>query len=146
MSKVFWLILVLVAVVVLVPPVRERAKPHLSFAMDPLNEWTAKNRVSEISNLVKRADATGRALPTADDFSRFVDIEDMKQNASIDPWGTPYYLVATRRTYQVGSAGKDREVGTADDILSDEEPLTRITAPLLPVEAFESPTMKSPFG
>ena len=127
MSKVFLFILLLIAVVVLVPPVRERAKPHLAFALDPLNEWTARNRVAEISNLIKRADATGRPLPTDAEFSRFVDIEDMRQNASIDPWGMPYYLVATRRSFQVGSAGKDREVGTTDDILSDEQPITRPT-------------------
>ncbi|HYJ78738.1 MAG TPA: type II secretion system protein GspG [Longimicrobiaceae bacterium] len=128
MSKVLWLILLLVAVVVLVPPVRERAKPHLAFALDPFYEWSAKNRVSEISNLVKRADALGRTIPAAADFPRFVDTEDTKQNASVDPWGTPYYLLAGRRSYQVGSAGKDREPGTTDDILSVEETLTRPAA------------------
>jgi hypothetical protein len=125
MSRIFWLIVALIAAVVLVPPLRERAKPHLQPVLDPMYEWNARNRVKEIHQLVKRADVMGRQMPTRNDFAQFVEMEDMKENASIDPWGTPYYLVPSRTGFRVGSAGRDRQVGTADDILSNEERLNR---------------------
>ncbi|HEX8694778.1 MAG TPA: hypothetical protein VF746_20295 [Longimicrobium sp.] len=125
MSRIFWFVVLVIAVVVLVRPVRERLKPYLQPAIDPVYESTAKTRVREITRLVKRAEAAGRQVPPPRDFARFVESEDMRQHASLDPWGTPYYLVATRRDYRVGSAGRDRRQGTADDILADPEPYAR---------------------
>ncbi|MFL5385997.1 MAG: type II secretion system protein GspG [Longimicrobiaceae bacterium] len=125
-AKIFWLLVAAVAVVVLVPPVRERVWPKLQPALNPVYEWNARTRVNEIRDLVKRADATGRPIPTtADAFAQFVDSEDMQRDASLDPWGTPYYILIDRTaTFQVASAGKDRQPGTEDDILSRPEPLT----------------------
>jgi hypothetical protein len=128
MSKVFWLVVLVIAVAVLVPPVRERVKPYLQPAIDPVYESNARTRVKEITRLLKRVEASGRQVPSPRDFARFVESEDMRQNASLDPWGTPYYLVATRRDYRVGSAGRDRRQGTADDILADPEPYARAPA------------------
>ena len=123
MGKILLLIVVLVGAVVMVPDLREAARPHVQFAFDPFYEWSTRNRVSEISKLVKRADQMGRRIPAPGEFSAFIDREDFQENASLDPWGTPYYLVRTRGGYQVGSAGKDRQSGTADDIVSAEEKL-----------------------
>ena len=124
-AKIFWLLVAAVAVVVLVPPVRERVWPKLQPALNPVYQWNARTRVNEIRDLVKRADATGRPVPaTADAFAAFVDSEDMQHDASLDPWGTPYYILFDRATFQVGSAGKDLQPGTDDDILSKPEPLT----------------------
>jgi hypothetical protein len=110
--------------VVLVPPVRERVWPKLQPALNPVYEWNARTRVNDIRDVVKRADSTGRTIPTGEGFAHFVDTEDMQQDASIDPWGTPYYLVLNGPSFQVASAGKDRQAGTGDDILSKPEPLT----------------------
>ena len=127
-AKIFWLLVAAVAVVVLVPPVRERVWPKLQPAFNPVYQWNARTRVNEIRDLVKRADATGRPIPTApDEFAQFVDREDMQHDASLDPWGTPYYILIDRATFQVGSAGKDLQPGTEDDILSRPEPLSRQT-------------------
>lgn len=123
-SKIFWLLVAAVAVVVLVPPVRERVWPKLQPALNPVYEWSAKSRVNEIRGLVKRADAVGRTIPTGDAFAQFVNTEDMQENAAVDPWGDPYYIVISGVNFQVGSAGKDRTAGTEDDILSNPEPLS----------------------
>jgi hypothetical protein len=79
--------------------------------------------------VVKRADAVGKPIPTGEAFAGFVDTEDMQQNASMDPWGTAYYVLLNGPSFQVGSAGKDRVPGTEDDILSKPEPLTHQVDP-----------------
>jgi hypothetical protein len=122
-SKLFWALVIAVAVVVLVPPVRERVWPKLQPAFNPLYEWNAKNEVNGLRDVVKRADATGRTVPTDERFGAFVNSEAMVQDASIDPWGTPFYISLSGSTFQVGSAGRDRQPGTADDILSAPEVL-----------------------
>jgi hypothetical protein len=123
-SKIFWLLMGVIAVIVLVPPVRQRVWPKLQPALNPVYEWNARTRVNDIRDVVKRAEATGRPIPTGEAFSNFVDSEDMQEDASDDPWGSPYYILFDRATFQIGSAGKDRQPGTADDILSRPEPLT----------------------
>jgi hypothetical protein len=128
-AKIFWLLVAAVAVVVLVPPVREKAQPYLQPVLDPVYEWNARTRVNDIRDLVKRAEATGRPVPTGDAFPPFVDTEDMQEDASVDPWGTPYYILLSQASFVVGSAGKDREAGTSDDILCAPEPLTHPTDP-----------------
>lgn len=123
-SKIFWALVALAVVVAIVPPVRERVWPKLQPALNPVYQWNAKKRVNELRGVVKRADALGRTIPTGDAFAHFVDVEDMQENASRDPWGTPYYIAISGVTFQVGSAGKDRVAGTEDDILSRPEPLS----------------------
>jgi hypothetical protein len=92
-------------------------------------EWNARTRVNDIRDVVKRAEATGRPVPTGEAFATFVDSEDMQEDASVDPWGTPYYIILAPTTFQVGSAGKDREPGTSDDILCNPEPLSHPADP-----------------
>jgi hypothetical protein len=128
-GKIFWLLVAAVAVVVLVPPVRQKAQPYLQPALDPVYEWNARTRVNDIRDVVKRAEATGRPIPTGAAFAPFVDAEDMQEDASVDPWGTPYYILVSQASFVVGSAGKDREAGTLDDILCTPEPLTHPTDP-----------------
>jgi hypothetical protein len=122
MSKVVMLVLLLVAAVVLVPPLRQRARPHLQFAFDPFYEWSTRNRVDELKDLVKRQDQLGKTVPAPRDFGKFIEREDFHKDAS-DPWGQPYYLQRTRAGFRVGSPGKDMQRGTGDDILSSEERL-----------------------
>ena len=128
-SKIIWLLVAAAAVIVLVPPVRERVWPKLQPALNPVYEWNARTRVNDIRDVVKRADAVGKPIPTGEAFARFVDAEDMQEDASADPWGTTYYILIDRAIFQVGSAGKDRVAGTADDILSKPEPLTHQVDP-----------------
>lgn len=123
MGKIVGLVLLLIGAVVLVPPLREKVRPHVQFAFDPFYSWSARNRVAEILDVVKGEQQLGRPLPAPRDFAAFVDRLDFREDASIDPWGNPYFLRVTRSTYQVGSAGKDGQAGTPDDILSAQEPI-----------------------
>jgi len=125
-SKLFWLLVLAVAVVVLVPPVREKVWPKVQPAFDPLYEWNAKNEVNELRDMVKRADAMGRTAPSNDRFSAFVTGEAMQEDAANDPWGTPFYIMYDGNTFQVASAGKDRTAGTTDDIVSAPEPINHV--------------------
>src|SRR4051794_35190585 len=99
-SKLFWALVLAVAVVVLVPPVRARVWPKVQPAFNPLYEWNARNQVNEVRDMVKRADATGRTVPTDERFSAFVNSEAMTQDASVDPWGTPFYISLNGNTFQ----------------------------------------------
>jgi hypothetical protein len=129
-SKLFWLLLAVVAAVVLVPSLRQKVWPKVQPAMNPVYEWSARSRVDELRGLIQRNDALGHTVPTGDEFDTFVDHEDTQENASIDPWGTPYYIVINRdNTFQIGSAGKDRQPGTDDDILSDPAPMSHPPQP-----------------
>jgi hypothetical protein len=121
MSKIVGLVLLLVAAVVLVPSLRDKVRPHVQFAFDPFYTWSAKNRVSEIMDVIKGEQSLGRPIPNPREFGTFIERNDFREDAAYDPWGNPYYLVVNRTTYQVGSYGKDQELGTEDDILSREE-------------------------
>lgn len=121
MSRVILLLLIGVLVVVIWRPARETLQPHVQFAFDPVYEWNTRNTVSELTGLVRHQQTLGRTMPRPDDFSEFVEREKGK-GAAADPWGTPYYLLVTRRTYQVGSAGPDRLPETADDLVGEEVP------------------------
>ncbi len=122
MSKLLGFLLLAIGAVVLVPALRERAMPHVAPALDPFYSWSARNRVSEIVDLLREEETLGRGIPAPRDFAKFVDQRDFQKGASLDPWGTPFYLQVRRRTYVVGSAGKDRLPRTADDILSEPQP------------------------
>ncbi|MDB4950141.1 MAG: hypothetical protein JWM27_2790 [Gemmatimonadetes bacterium] len=116
------LLLILVALIVLVlvsRPLRERVEPHVQFALDPIYGWSAKNRVTELKKLLEDQKSMGRTLPPPRDFLQFIQQQD-PTGGGVDPWGNPYYLLATRTTFQVGSPGKDGVANTTDDVLSEE--------------------------
>ncbi|HEX2201957.1 MAG TPA: hypothetical protein VHG91_01610 [Longimicrobium sp.] len=127
MGKILVLVLVAAAAVVTIDPLRERVRPHMQFAFDPFYEWSTRNRVDEIKDMVKEEDQLGRPIPSARQFSAFLEQRDTHRDAAMDPWGTPYYLVKTRKGFRVGSAGRDMAQGTEDDILSVETPITTET-------------------
>ena len=117
MSRIVWILVFLLAAVVLVPSLRERAMPQLEFALNPIYEWEAKNRVNSIYRVMERARAEGTPLPRPRDFQRFLT-EREGADAATDPWGQPFFLVRERRSFRVSSAGPDRRPNTADDIQS----------------------------
>jgi hypothetical protein len=119
MSRIIGLLLLLVLAVLLVPPIRHRATPYMQPALDPVYEYAARNRVKTLVNLVREEETLGRPLPLPKDFTRFVDQRDFQRDPGTDPWGQPYYLKVTRRAYYVGSPGRDKVVGTTDDIVSE---------------------------
>ncbi|HEX6908739.1 MAG TPA: hypothetical protein VF142_00010 [Longimicrobium sp.] len=117
MSRIVWILIFLLAAVLLVRPLRERARPQIEFALNPIYEWEAKNRVNSIYRVLERARAEGTPLPRPRDFQRFLT-EREGADAALDPWGQPFFLVRERRSFRVSSAGPDRRANTADDIHS----------------------------
>jgi hypothetical protein len=117
MPRVGWILLFLIGAVVFIEPLRERVRPEVEFALNPVYRWEAKNRVNAISRVLERARSEGRPLPRPRDFHRFL-AELEGDEAALDPWGQPYFLARRRRSFQVGSAGPDRTSHTPDDILS----------------------------
>lgn len=115
MSRIVWILVFLVAAVLFVKPLRERARPQIEFALNPIYTWEAKNRVNAISRVLERERAQGTQLPRPRDFQKFLSDKEGPE-AALDPWGQPFFLYRDRRSFRVSSSGPDRRTGTADDI------------------------------
>jgi hypothetical protein len=122
MSKLLGILLLLIGAVVLVPQLRARAMPHVQPALNPFYEWSARNRVNDIVEILHEEETLGRNIPDPANFAGFVARRDFQKDAAHDPWGTPFYLRLTRKAYFVGSAGRDRLPNTEDDIVSPPQP------------------------
>ena len=118
MSKLLGFLLLLIGAVVLVPALRERAMPYVAPALNPFYEWSARNRINDIVEILHEEETLGRSIPDPRNFASFVARRDFQKDAAQDPWGTPFYLRVTRKAYFVGSAGRDRLPNTPDDIVS----------------------------
>lgn len=122
MGRILGVLVILLATVLMVPSLRARARPQIEYVLSPVYRWEAKNRVHAIQRVLERERSQGSALPRPKDFNRFLAAREGDQ-AAVDPWNEPYYLVTTRRTFRVGSSGPDRQRSTTDDILSEAQPL-----------------------
>jgi hypothetical protein len=117
MGRLFLLLIAAAFVVGVSPPLREKAAPHVERGMNPLYRWSAKTDVKDYAEALALTDQIGRPLPSPAEFSGFLQ-QRYTPKASVDPWGTAYYLKIEGRSVMVGSAGQDRVVGTEHDILS----------------------------
>lgn len=117
MSRIVWLLVFLLGAVLFVKPLRDRARPEIEFALNPIYTWEAKNRANAISRVLERARAEGTQLPRPRDFQKFLADKEGAE-AALDPWGQPYFLHRDHRTFRVSSAGPDRRRNTTDDIHS----------------------------
>lgn len=117
MSRIMWLLVFLLGAVLFVKPLRDRARPQLEFALNPIYSWEAKNRVNDIVRVLVREQAAGSTLPKPREFQKFLADREGAE-AALDPWGQPYFLFRDRRRFRVSSAGPDRRSNTTDDIHS----------------------------
>ena len=120
LSALVRILLIAGVVVALVPPLRQRAVPHVEPVMTPIRRVTVKDRVDRISSLVEREISITGLAPQDRDLVRvlramFPGREDML----LDPWGNRFYLRRRGDGFHVASAGPDRRSGTADDIVSN---------------------------
>ena len=120
MSRIVFLLVLLLVAVLTIPSLRQRAQPQIEYVMNPIYRWDAKNRVNDLYRLLERERATGGVVPRPADFRRFLEQRE-GDKAALDPWRQPFFLVTTRRTFRVGSSGQDRQRGTMDDIFSKTE-------------------------
>ena len=117
MSRIIWILVFLIGAVLFVKPLRDRARPQLEFALNPIYSWEAKNRVNAITRVMVRERAQGTQMPRPRDFQKFLTDREGAE-AALDPWGQPYFLYRDRRSFRVSSSGPDRKANTTDDIHS----------------------------
>jgi hypothetical protein len=118
MRLLLLLILVLVFVVIN-PTARERAMPYAEPVLNPVNEWSTKSRLAEYTRLIREAETLGSGVRSNNDLAELLRREYPHRDATVDPWGTPYYIQPVRGGFTVASAGRDRVRGTEHDLHSD---------------------------
>lgn len=101
------------------PSTRHHVEPYLQVLLDPLYRWQTEGRLDEISRTLEAEVASGRRVPTTSDaLVALLEQPTVGRPGSRDAWGRPFFVRRQGVSVRVGSAGPDREVGSADDILS----------------------------
>jgi hypothetical protein len=94
------------------PFMLEKAEPLLV----PIHEYSTSKEIERIGAELLSYQRTYYRLPTGPtDFGDWLNRRFVEQ-ATRDSWGTPYSLSVLPDSYTVVSAGRDRELGTADDL------------------------------
>ena len=105
------------------PTARAWVRPHLDPILDPTYEWSVRSRVSEIARKIETEREANRYVPAPGEISDFMRRHYFQKDGHLDPWGIPFHLVQSSEGPRVVSAGRDRQLGTPDDVLSP--PLAR---------------------
>ena len=100
------------------PSARAYVRPYLDPILDPTYEWSVRSRVSEIARKIEAEHAAGRSVPEVGSIEAFVSRHYRQKDGALDPWGLPFHLTRTSEGLRVVSAGRDHQIGTADDVLS----------------------------
>lgn len=116
MGRLLLILVVVLLAVAINPTLRGRAQPYVQPALNPVYEWSARSRVKEIARMLEADRTGGRDLPAAAEIPDYLRRRFSTADGHLDPWGTAYYLRPGRREATVGSAGRDRTPGTADDL------------------------------
>lgn len=116
MGRLLLILLLVAGAVAINPTLRTHAQPYVQPALDPVYEWSTRSRLGEINRLLEADRAMGRSLPTSDEFSDYLRQQFLTGDGHLDSWGTPFYLRDGRRETTIGSAGRDGEPRTADDL------------------------------
>lgn len=130
-KKLILLLVVFAVASATVPALRERVEPRvvpvwdtglrrlepvIELAMVPVHRWLAQHEAQSIARMLhSRAGASDR-LPLPSDFPDYLRRNWRGGKQGRDPWGNWYYLVVSRDSITVGSAGPDGERNTEDDI------------------------------
>lgn len=98
-----------------------RLEPVIEWAMVPVHRWAAQHEAQAIGRMLRsRAGASDR-LPLPSEFPDYLRRNWRGGRQGKDPWGNWYYLVVTRDSITIGSAGPDQERDTEDDIRASVE-------------------------
>lgn len=100
------------------PTARAWVRPYLDPILDPTYEWSVRSRVSEIARKIETEQAADRRVPLPGPIDDFVSRHYRQKDSNLDPWGVSFHLVRTSEGLRVASAGRDRQIHTADDVLS----------------------------
>lgn len=97
-------------------PVFDRLGPAGEKAATPMRNYTARTQIAAITTNLKQRHEEGRQIPTVREFVVWLRTHPPSDKKEFDPWGNPYFMTKTGRTYTVGSDGPDGVRGTVDDV------------------------------
>lgn len=118
-SRIAQVVLFLVALVVVVPPLRHRAAPYTAVALNPLYRASTGDRVERIALYMQRELAATGQMPGPRDLPRVLaKMFPDRPHARVDSWGRDFYFRRTHQGYRIGSMGPDGQRGNNDDVLS----------------------------
>jgi len=117
--RLLLVLIVLLAFVVVNPTARERAVPYIQPVLDPVHEWSTRSRLSEYVRLIREDETVGRGVRSNQDLAELLRREYPHRDATVDPWGNPYFIHPVRGGFTVASAGRDGVPGTERDMHSD---------------------------
>jgi hypothetical protein len=112
--------------VLISPPLRTRAAPHVEPLVNPFRRISVDDRVNSLARKVeKEIHRTGEAPQPRDLALILKRMYPGRDDAALDPWGSKFLLRRRSGSFHVLSPGPDRRQGTADDIVSDPLPIPR---------------------
>jgi hypothetical protein len=130
MKRLVLAALLLFLVTLLVPPLRERADPHMAAAgawtterlagpLSPVTNWykgiRAESELEKAARLMVGQRNQGMRLPDPARIGEYLNRYDIATDG-LDPWGTPYLMVQEPDSVALVSAGPDGRYGTDDDV------------------------------
>jgi hypothetical protein len=119
--------IVLLAAIWAIPPARAKAISFMQPLVDrmgplesrfatPMRRYSTKTQIASILRSIHTARESGKEVPDARTFVRWLRAHPPSDQKENDPWGKPYTLHHVNSTYTVTSAGPDGVFGNADDI------------------------------
>lgn len=124
-------IVVLLAAVLAIPPVRGLAGPVLEpgkalidrsvgrlwvRGRDRVFGWSVRNEARTLAQELQKREISGQALPRPQDFQAYLQRRTISGAPGLDKWGFPYYMLLGGDSITVVSPGPDGRPGTDDDI------------------------------
>ncbi len=124
-------ILVVLAAVLAIPPVRSLAAPALEpgkamidrsvgrlwvRARDRIFGWSVRNEARTLAQELQKREIAGQTLPRPQDFQAYLQRRTISGSPGLDKWGAPYYMLLGGDSITVVSPGPDGRPGTDDDI------------------------------
>lgn len=123
--------LLLTLATVTIPPLRQRADPHLerfgeflgeklegplSPVLNPYRRLKSQSEMGEAVRELIQDRNQGMIRPRPDDFQEYIQRE-VDGEDGLDGWGSPYILVPSQDSVGILSPGPDREYHTEDDVV-----------------------------
>ncbi len=130
MKRLFLLILLLGLATVTVPPLRQRAEPHLNVfrvwlgdklegpmspVLTPVRQIKGQSEIGQFISKMTSDRNRGTPPPRPNDFTNYLVGRRLSEDG-LDPWGLPYVVQQRRDSLYVVSAGPDVDYGTEDDL------------------------------
>lgn len=115
MSRLFLLVLLLVATWYYFPETRAILMDVAEPVVVPIIEWSTEEEMRQVArNVVERERLTGQ-VPSGAGWLAWLDYRYSTEEMKLDPWGSVYQLEVSQDSVWVLSLGPDRVRATEDD-------------------------------